>query len=133
MFDYISIDWGEKVCGLAFGDSTTGLVIPATFEALHVNIISVLQVEVTKRRSTHIIVGLPSNFQGNKTRITLLVEAFIEQLIKHFPTITIDTFNERGTTKDSLAKLGKHHKYQLDNQSAAEILTQYFNAHTKQN
>ena len=126
MFEYIGIDWGEKICGLAFGDLDTGLIIPATTETKTTHIIEFVAKEVSRRQSKYIIVGKPMNFHGKNTLITDKVEIFVSLLGLALPGISIQMINERGTTKDSLAKLGKYHKYQLDNQSAAEILTQYF-------
>ena len=126
MFEYIGIDWGEKICGLAFGDIGTGLIIPATFETKTRDVVESVQLEISKRKSKYIIIGKPMNFHGKNTQVTDKVEMFASILESVLPDIRVELINERGTTKDSIAKLGKYHKYQLDNQSAAEILAQYF-------
>jgi putative holliday junction resolvase len=126
MFDYIGIDWGEKVCGVAFGDSLTQLIIASSKEARTFEIYEILQFEVKKRNTAHIVIGYPLTFHGKNTRVTILIDKFIKQLRILLPACSIHTVGERGTTKDSVEKIGKSLKYQIDNQSAAEILERYF-------
>lgn len=131
MFDYIGIDWGEKICGVSFGDSATKLVIPSSEETETKNIFKKLEHELYKRRISQVVVGLPLTFHGNKTRITILVGEFITKVQALFPDCSIATINERNTTKDSQIKIGKTLKYQLDNQAAVEILDRYFEKYFK--
>lgn len=131
MFDYIGIDWGEKICGLSFGDSETKLVIPSSEKTETKIIFEKLEYEVNTRKIAHIVVGFPLTFYGNKTRVTILIEVFIAKTQFLFPDCDVVTIDERGTTKDSQIKIGKTLKYQLDNQSAAEILIRYFEKYFK--
>ena len=131
MFDYIGIDWGEKICGVSFGDSITKLVIPSLDKFETNDIFDKISGEINKRKISYIVLGKPVNFHGKNTRITFLVEQFISELQIMFPVCKILTINERGTTKDSQAKIGKTLKYQLDNQAAVEILDRYFEKNFK--
>jgi putative transcription antitermination factor YqgF len=126
MFDYIGIDWGEKICGIAFGDSVTGIIVASNKQTKTPEIFEIIKIETEKRKTSHIVVGLPLSFHGKYTRVTTLVDKFIQKLQILIPDCSVRTIGERGTTKDSLLKLGKSKKYQIDNQSAAEILERYF-------
>jgi RNase H-fold protein (predicted Holliday junction resolvase) len=126
MFDYIGIDWGEKVCGMAFGDSNTRLIIASSQEIKTEQIFDYIQAEVVKRSTARIVIGAPLSFHGKYTRVTLLVNKFVEKLKHLLPSCEIFTIGERGTTKDSRLKLGNPAKYKIDNQAAAEILERYF-------
>jgi putative transcription antitermination factor YqgF len=125
MLDIIGIDWGTKVCGIAFGAIETGLVVPAGFEVTTRQVFNVLKTEIEKRKTSVIVVGMPTNFAGEPTEVSEFVRDFITNLQLYYPTIKIETVNERGTTMDSNKKLYKPLKYQLDNQAAAEILGLY--------
>jgi RNase H-fold protein (predicted Holliday junction resolvase) len=132
MFDYIGIDWGEKICGIAFGDSTSRLIIASTKETRTQDIFDTILAEATKRSTAYIVVGSPLTFHGKDTRVTFLIKQFIEKLQLLLPNCDIFTIGERGTTKDSFEKIGKSLKYQIDNQSAAEILDRYFQKYLPQ-
>ena len=126
MFDVISIDWGSKRVGLAFGSSESCLIIPYSFELLTCNIFVVLDEEIENRNIQQFIVGYPTTFFGEKTSITTQVEEFISELALAFPKITITTVNERNSSKLSKALINKSEKHSINHQSACEILKWYF-------
>jgi putative transcription antitermination factor YqgF len=133
MFTHLSIDWGSKVCGIAVGDPTTGLILPSQQEFLTSKIFDLLKNELEKRPSlVSVVIGIPTNFSGQPTEVTKQVEEFATKIEGVFPSITIAKVNERSTTIDAIAKLDKNpKKYLKDNQSAAEILDIYFSKYLR--
>lgn len=124
MFDFIGIDWGSKRFGLSFGDSTTGLIIPYRSTLFSNDIWHVLQKEIQFRNITHIVIGIPTNFFLQDTQVTAQIRDFIDQLVSTFPTIKIETINERGTSQD--ARITTQNKDDINHIAAVHILTRYF-------
>ena len=123
MFDLLGLDWGEKRCGLAFANSQSKLILPANYPCPTSQIWSILDSETKNKPIRQIVVGIPLNFHGQKTKISLLVEAFLGQLKQRFPKLLITTVNERGST---LAFTNyKVDKQQLNHLAAAKILEFY--------
>ncbi len=123
MFDILGIDWGEKRCGLAFADSQSKLILPANYSCPTKQIWSILDNEIQNKPIRQIVVGIPLNFRGQKTKISFLVDTFLTQLKQHFPKLLITTVNERGST---LAFVNYQvDKQQLNHLAAAKILEFY--------
>lgn len=101
MFDLLGLDWGEKYFGVAFGSSTTGLIIPAKQTFLAKNIEIELIDEIKNRKITTVIIGYPTTFHFQKTKITNLIEDYKNSLQAQFPDLIIHFIDERGTSKDS--------------------------------
>lgn len=124
MFTILSIDWGEKFCGLAFGDLKSGLILPSNSENLTKNIWEILAKEIQKRKITTIILGLPTNFKLKEIANSKTIENFAIKIEAKFNIKPI-LVNERGSTQK--AKLHNQlPKFQLDNLSASQILENYF-------
>lgn len=135
MFDYLGIDWGEKRFGLAFGSSSTGLVISADYLAPFSDIFDLIEIELKKRKISKVILGLPTNFKGGLTETSQKILEFLEDLKTHFPNLEIRTYHERGSTKTGLkqmkeAKTGKD-KDLLNHLAAKKILEDYFSHELK--
>jgi putative transcription antitermination factor YqgF len=126
MFDTIAIDWGEKICGVAFGDSKSKLCIPSTDKVENSRALSYITQQIEKRCLKLIVVGMPVNFHGGNTIVTMKVQEFIALLQESHPHIDIQTINERGTTQMAQKKIAELQKYQYDNQAACEILLDFF-------
>jgi putative holliday junction resolvase len=125
MFDLLGIDWGSKRFGLAFAESSSGLVLAADYACPAEKIWTILDTEINTREISKIIVGRPLNFQGQPTTITNQVDLFLRQLALVYPKISIETVNERNSSKEVL--LGqKADKQQTNNLAAARILEYYF-------
>ncbi len=139
MFDIIGIDWGHARCGIAFGSSQTKLVIAGNSDNNTADIFDILATEITKRKPTKIVIGLPTNFNFQPTEVTTKVMDFVVIIKKFYPQLSVSTFNERNSTKDTKAMLlsknsllknspaqkSKVDKHAINNQSAANILTRY--------
>ena len=124
MFDLLGIDWGEKRCGLAFADSQSKLILPANYPCPTEQIWAILDNETKNKPIRQIVVGMPLNFRGQKTKISLFVEVFLEQLKQRFPKLLITTINERGSTL-AFANYYPVDKQQLNHLAAAKILEFY--------
>ncbi len=129
MFEFLAIDWGQKKFGLAFGNKTTGLIIPSVKENFSVNIFALIQKEVAERKIKTFVVGIPTNKSLEITEVTTKINSFIQELSKTFPTIPIKTINERQSTKVSKQLLGpkQKDKHLINNLAATQILEYFFN------
>ena len=86
-----------------------------------------------KEEVDQIIIGLPLNWDESETHATSLVEKCIVQLKKNFPTLPIETVDERYTSKmarDSMLEMGMKKKdrrrKELVDQIAATIMLQEY-------
>lgn len=127
MFTHIAIDWGQKRTGLAFGSNDSKLIIPYLFELETLDLLKILDKEITQKKITQIIVGLPTNFQLQPTLVTSQIQNFIQDLQQKFPNLQIQTIHERNSSKNGKQLLGKKaDKYNINHQAACEILQNYF-------
>ena len=80
-----------------------------------------------------IVVGLPLYPDGNPAQIAPLVEKFVKKLKKQFPTVVVNTWDERYTSEEAkriILKSGARKKQRRDKSlvdriSAALILEDY--------
>ncbi len=124
MFDVLAIDWGEKRFGVAFGDSTSQLILPASYSCNANEVWEILDRELHERNIQVIVVGRPANFQQQATLTTNLVDDFVFKLKSVFHELKIETVNERGSTKEFLGQFVD--KQQLNHLAATKILEYYF-------
>ncbi len=124
MFDILGIDWGKSRFGLAFGDESTKLIIAANYPCTANQIWEILDKEIKSRKIKKIVVGMPTNFAGQKTEVSLLVQDFIDKLQAKYPEIKLATVNERSSSKVFANQ--KVDKYQINHLAAAKILEFYF-------
>jgi len=128
----ISIDYGLKRTGLAVTDPlqiiATGLT---TVESKQ--LIPFLKDYFAREEVELIIIGEPKNWDDTDTHATPLVEKFIKQLQKNFPTIPIKKVDERYTSKmakDAMLEMGlkkmqRRNKKLVDEIAATIILQEY--------
>ena len=126
MFDILAIDWGSKRFGLAFGSSSNGIVLACNYDCFTDNIWQVLDTEISERKVQKIIVGMPTTFDLQKTKVSLQIEGFVVELKTIFPKIVVISVNERNSTKKALFKNSDLKKHLLNHQAAVEILESYF-------
>jgi putative Holliday junction resolvase len=128
MYTHLSVDWGEKICGIAFGNSDIGIIIPSDSSHPSDTVQYFLESYLIKYPLIKtFVVGYPSNFKGKATRISDHVDKFVDQLKTKFDGLEIITFDERNTTKQAINLLPTRHlKYQRDNLSAYTLLQHYF-------
>ncbi len=135
MFNYLSIDWGSKYFGLAFGSDATNLVVPYSKVIIAKDIWVELEDILTSRDIQFIILGVPTNFKLQPTNITAKVQDFEKELHVFLDNIQkskieVKTFNERNTTSNSILNNRKleltTNKQNVDNLSAMNLLKEYF-------
>lgn len=128
----IAIDYGLKRSGIAVTDPlkiiANGLTTVDSKE-----IMLFLEDYFSKETVECIVVGYPSRLNGEPTHATPLVEEFILELQKKFPTIPLKKIDERFTSKIALQtmitaglkKKDRQNKATIDKVSATIILQAY--------
>jgi len=126
----LSIDYGGKRTGIAVTDPlkiiATGLCTVETPK-----LVSFLKDYFLKEQVELVIIGMPLNWDDSATHATPLVEKFIKQFQKNFPSVPIKEVDERFTSKLAsqamlqmgLKKKQRQNKAMLD-QIAATIMLQ---------
>ena len=128
----ICIDYGGKRCGLAVTDPlqiiATALTTVATKE-----LYTYLAAYFAKEPVELILIGEPLNLDDTPTHATPLVKKAIAELTKKFPTIPIQTVDERFSSKNAvraMVEMGMKKKDRQDkknvDQIAATILLQEY-------
>ena len=131
----IAIDYGLKRTGLAVTDPlkiiASGLT---TIESRE--LIPFLKDYFSREEVELIVIGEPRNLDDSDTHATSLVRKVIKDLEKKFPTIPIQTVDERFTSKMAsramiemgLKKKQRRNKALIDEIAATIILQEYLNS-----
>ena len=128
----VAIDYGAKRIGLAVTDPLKIIATPLE-TILTKEIFPFLQRYHEKETIELFVLGLPKNMNNEATQATPLVLSFEKKLKEIFPTIPLQTVDERFTSKMALATMitgGTTKKYRqqkgnVDKISAAIILQSY--------
>ena len=128
----LSIDYGGKRTGLAVTDPfkiiATGLQTVETPK-----LVSFLKNYFSKEQVELVIIGMPVNWDDTATHATPLVQKFIKEFQKNFPSIPIKEVVERFTSKLAsqamlqmgLKKKQRQNKAMLDEIAATIMLQEY--------
>jgi putative holliday junction resolvase len=131
----LSIDYGGKRTGIAVTDPlqliATGLCTVETPKLL-----AFLKDYFAREAVEQVIIGMPVSWDDTATHATPLVQAFIKQFKKQFPTMPIREVDERFTSKMAsramvemgMKKKQRRNKAMVD-EIAATILLQEFLQH----
>ncbi|MDB9713010.1 Holliday junction resolvase RuvX [Flavobacteriaceae bacterium] len=131
----LSIDFGSKRCGIAVTDESqiiaSGLITVTTE-----NLIDFLKDYFKNEQVEVIVVGLPKNMLNESSLIEPLILKYIKIISNNFPTITIERFDERFTSKlafkamidGGLKKNKRKSKETIDMVSATIILQDYLHS-----
>ena len=128
----LCIDYGIKRVGLAVTDELK--IIASPFKTVNTSeIISFINNYTKETKVELIVVGLPFNLQGEETDATKKTLSFISVLMKKYPHIKVDTYDERYTSKiakETILMMGKSKKFRqdksnIDKVSASIILQSY--------
>lgn len=132
----LSIDYGGKRTGLAVTDPlkiiATGLCTVETPK-----LIAFFKDYFSKEQVELVIIGMPVNWDDSATHATPLVQKFIKEFQKNFPSIPIREVDERFTSKLAsqamlqmgLKKKQRQNKAMLDEIAATIILQEYLQHH----
>ena len=119
----LCIDFGGKRTGLAVTDPlqiiATGLTTIATKD-----FIPFLKDYFSKEQVEKIVIGMPTNWDDTDTHATPLVKKAIEQLKKNFPSIPVETVDERYTSKmakNAMLEMGLKKSQRRDKKLVDEI------------
>jgi putative Holliday junction resolvase len=136
----ICIDYGGKRCGLAVTDPlqiiATALTTVATKE-----LYTYLAAYFAKEPVELILIGEPLNLDDTPTHATPLVKKAIVELGKKFPTIPIQTVDERFSSKNAvramvemgMKKKDRQDKKNVDQIAATILLQEYLTNREQQN
>jgi putative Holliday junction resolvase len=133
----LAIDYGGKRTGLAVTDPlqiiATGLCTVET-----PNLITYLKNYIAQEQVELFIVGMPVNWDDTATHATPLVQKFIKELNKNFPSIPVKEVDERYTSKlasQAMIEMGmkkkqRQNKAMVDEIAATIMLQEYLNRYT---
>ena len=128
----LSIDYGKKRTGIAVSDPlqiiANGLTTVETSK-----LFEFLEDYLKKEEVESIIVGLPKQMSGELSENMKRIEPFVNRLKKIYPTINIEYFDERFSSKlaqramidGGLKKQDRRNKALVDEISATIILQGY--------
>ena len=123
MKNIIAIDYGERYIGLALKKNT--ITSPYAYKVLDSNSIDILD-EIKQTLLEHkideIVIGYPIGLNAHETRMSNVVDEFIENDLKSIANIPIHKIDERMTSK-----LTNDISVRNDDLAALEIL----NSHLK--
>lgn len=128
----LAIDYGKKRTGLAVTDPLK--IIATALETVPTDTLLNYLEEYQKQEEIEaFVIGKPQSLQGEETDATPLVEKFVQELTKKYPTIPIHQHDERFTSKIALnamiaggtSKKYRQNKGNLDKVSAVIILQSY--------
>ena len=128
----VAIDYGQKRAGIAVTDELQ--LIASGLTTVHVkDIWDFLRQYVAEEDVECFVVGQPKDMQNRPSDASRFIEPFVGKLIKTFPGIAVERFDERFTSKmahDTMIEGGlKKHKRQdkalVDKISATILLQSY--------
>ena len=123
MSKIIAIDFGKENIGLAISDPETNIAFPFRTLKNKPEVYQQIKDICEAENVIQLVVGLPINLSGQKTKTTEVVFDFIEKLKKNLG-IQIKTIDERWSTAEALKKKPKKAK-NIDELSAQTILQSY--------
>ncbi|MEY3437069.1 MAG: Holliday junction resolvase RuvX [Sphingobacteriales bacterium] len=131
----LAIDFGKKRTGIAVSDPMQIIAQGLTTVETHMALVF-LRDYIQKEQVSTIIVGEPRNLDDSPTDATSAALEFIKKLKRHFPGITIETVDERYSSKlasqamiDMGMKKKDRMKKELIDEIAATMLLQEYLDH----
>ncbi len=128
----LAIDYGQKRVGIAVTDDLQ--IISTGLTTVHVkDIFTFLEAYLKKENVERFVVGEPKQMNNLPSDSQRFTEPFVKKLIKQFPRIPVDRFDERFTSKmahetmlaSGLGKKARQNKELVDTISATIILQSY--------
>lgn len=131
----MAIDYGQKRVGIAVTDELQ--LIPNALTTLHVSeVMPFLKDYFQKEKVDLVVIGEPRNMDNTPSDAERFIAPFIKNLQKTFPTLRIERFDERFTSRMAfqtmidagLGKKARQDKATVDRISAVLILQSYLDA-----
>ncbi|MDR2358958.1 MAG: Holliday junction resolvase RuvX [Prevotellaceae bacterium] len=131
----VGIDYGKKRVGLAVTDPLH-LFATALDTVEAQKVIAYLKQYAEKEPVERFVVGYPKNLNNTPASAAQYVDAFLQQLRKHFPAVPVSLSDERFTSKlafqamidGGVKKMNRRNKGTIDKVSATLILQAYLDA-----
>ncbi len=111
----LSLDWGEKFCGLAWTPDGQVCLPLGTFP--RTQIVNEITKFTQEKRAKKIIIGLPISGDGSENHICKSIRKFAKNSV----SLPIEWINERGSSQATLSP----NKDRIDDLAAVHILEQY--------
>ena len=130
----LAIDFGTKRTGIAITDEMQ-IIASGLTTVLTKNLILFLKDYVSKENVELVIIGEPKQKDGTHSDVELHIKKFIKALTNVIPTLKIERFDERFTSKiafntmiaSGVSKKKRKNKALIDEISATIILQDYLN------
>jgi putative Holliday junction resolvase len=122
MMVVLSIDYGEKRIGLAYGDTEIGIALPLTVIHNSDTVWDELCEVIITHEIEHILLGFPQNLSKEDTPQTKYVKTFGDTLQKSLPC-SMEYWDETYTSQLARQYLPK--KQSIDVESARILLEEY--------
>jgi putative Holliday junction resolvase len=128
----LALDYGTKRVGIAVTDPLQ--IIATAIDTLHPNeVIPFLKAYLSKEEVELIVIGLPTQMNGQASESEKYIIPFIKKLTQEIPSLPIVRYDERFTTKMAISsmieggykKKDRQDKKRLDSMSATLILQGY--------
>lgn len=128
----LALDYGKKRTGIAVTDPLQ--IIASALDTVDSNeLIGYLKKYFLREEVERIVIGYPLNFDDSPTDATPLVEKFIGKFLHVFPSLPVEKWDERMTSKmasQSISQMGlkkknREEKGLIDQVSAVIILQEY--------
>ena len=121
MKNIIAIDYGERYIGLALKkDSITSPYAYKVLDSKSIDVVDEIKQTLLEHKIDEIVIGYPIGLNAHKTRMSNVVDEFIENDLKSIANIPIHKIDERMTSK-----LTNDHSVRNDDLAALEILKSY--------
>ncbi|MFC5874296.1 putative holliday junction resolvase [Chryseobacterium arachidis] len=138
MGQVLAIDYGKARCGIAATDDMQ--IIASGLDTVQTPVlVEFLKKYFTENKVDEVVIGLPVDLKGNISEVETDILKFIEIFEKEFPTVKVNRFDERFTSKMAsffISQSGKSKKQRqekglIDKVSATIILQNFLEQRTR--
>ncbi|KQT25710.1 Holliday junction resolvase [Chryseobacterium sp. Leaf405] len=138
MGQVLAIDYGKARCGIAATDDMQ-IIASGLNTVLTPVLVDFLKKYFTENKVDEVVLGLPVDLKGKISEIETDILKFIEVFEKEFPTVKVNRFDERFTSKMAsffISQSGKSKKQRqekglIDKVSATIILQNFLEQRTR--
>ncbi len=118
MKNIIAIDYGERYIGLALKKQSINSAYPyKVLDSKSLDVLDEIKKAIIDHEIDEIVIGYPIGLNSHQTRMSNVVDAFIENDLKSITTVPIHKIDERMTSK-----LTNDNSIRNDDLAALEIL-----------
>lgn len=138
MGQILAIDYGKARCGIAATDDMQ--IIASGLDTVSTPLLTeFLKQYFSENKVDEVVIGLPVDLKGNISEVETDILQFIEIFEKEFPTVKVNRFDERFTSKMAsffISQSGKNKKQRqqkglIDKVSATIILQNFLEQKTR--